>query len=169
MRRWPDSAWRMCRRTWRSRMWLKDASSECSRIGARLFRDTTFITRAAVTPHRHSPCWLMRCAIGINTKTPASYKILNEKFFEIAGLASRQTRSRRRTGCRWRRCTLPQSPEGLPDGWMALRLAKSNLVGVPLSCIRTKPRKLIAICSDAEVLGWFRKSVEKKGYRISGS
>jgi hypothetical protein len=48
-------------------------------------------------------------------------------------------------------------------------LTKSNLGGVPLSCIRIKTRQLIAICSDAEVLGWFRKSVEKKCYRIGGS
>jgi hypothetical protein len=30
----------------------------------------TSITQAAATAHRHSPCWLMRCATGVNAKTP---------------------------------------------------------------------------------------------------
>jgi hypothetical protein len=43
MRRWPDSAWPMCRRIWRSRIWLQGRLKQCWRIGARLFRDTTLL------------------------------------------------------------------------------------------------------------------------------
>jgi Haem-degrading len=85
MRRWPDSAWPMCRRTWRSHMWHKDVSSECLRTGARLFRGITSITRAGVTPHRHSPCWLMRCATGVSAAGSASGEILNQEFLKLLG------------------------------------------------------------------------------------
>ena len=34
---------------------------------SRLLRATTSITRAAVTPHPHSACWLMRCATSVSS------------------------------------------------------------------------------------------------------
>ena len=55
-------------------------SGECLRIGARLFPDTTSITRAAATPHQRLPCWSMRCATGVSTAESASGEILKEKF-----------------------------------------------------------------------------------------
>ena len=62
MRRWPDSAWPMCRRTWRSPISPRAVSSGCSRIGALRIRATTSTTRAAANPRRPLPCWSMRCA-----------------------------------------------------------------------------------------------------------
>jgi hypothetical protein len=87
MRRSPDLAWRMCRRTWRSRMWPQGVSRECLRIGARLFRDITSITRAAATPPRHAPCWLMR-PTGVSATGSASGDILNEDFLKLVGLTA---------------------------------------------------------------------------------
>src|SRR5579862_8775344 len=64
MRRWRDSAWRMCRRTWCSPISPRVASIGCSKTGLRRFRDTTSTTRAGASPRRHLPCWSMRFATG---------------------------------------------------------------------------------------------------------
>ena len=61
-RRWPDSAWPMCRRMWRSPISPGGVSSECLKTGARPFQATTCTTRAAGNPRRPSPYWSMHCA-----------------------------------------------------------------------------------------------------------
>jgi len=94
---WPVSAWPMCRRTWRSRIWLKDVSSGFLRIGARLFRGITSITRAAATLHPHSPCWLMRCATGVSAAGSASGEILRGAL-ETAGRHGKRAREGDRVG-----------------------------------------------------------------------
>jgi hypothetical protein len=58
------------------------------RIGARLLRDITSITRAGATPHRHSRCWLMPCANGVNAAGSASGEIFNEEFLKPLGLTA---------------------------------------------------------------------------------
>ena len=50
----------------------RTVSSECSTIGARLFRDTISIIRAAAIPPRHFPCWSMRCATGVRAAEGAA-------------------------------------------------------------------------------------------------
>jgi hypothetical protein len=44
------------------------------------------ITRAAATPHRHSPCWSMRCATGVSAVGVSFGEILNEEFLKPLGL-----------------------------------------------------------------------------------
>ena len=65
-------------------MWLKDGSSECSRIGSRIFQDITSITRTDTSPRRPLPCWSTRYATRVSAARSASGEILNEEFFETA-------------------------------------------------------------------------------------
>jgi hypothetical protein len=50
--RWPDSAWPMCPKTWRSHISRKVVSSEFLKTGALRFRVTTCITRTAASSPR---------------------------------------------------------------------------------------------------------------------
>ena len=59
----------------------KDVSSGCSTIGARRFRDTTFIIRAGVTRRPRSPCWSMRCATGVSAARLAVYNQIQPSGF----------------------------------------------------------------------------------------
>jgi hypothetical protein len=43
---------------------------------------------AAATPHRHSPCWLMPCATGLNAAGSVSGEIFNEEFLKPLGLTA---------------------------------------------------------------------------------
>ena len=70
-------------------MWVKDDLSEYSKTGASRFPGTTCITRAAATPRRHSPCWSMRCVIGVNSgaacRVSALTAVLVEAFVKNYG------------------------------------------------------------------------------------
>src|SRR2546426_241658 len=56
MRRWRDSDWPTCRRTWRSPISRGAVSSGCSRTGALRMRATTSTTRADASPPRPLAC-----------------------------------------------------------------------------------------------------------------
>src|SRR6266446_2280200 len=62
MRRWPGSAWPMCRRMWHGPISPRAGSGGCSRIGALRTQAITSTIRAAANPRRPSPYWSRRFA-----------------------------------------------------------------------------------------------------------
>jgi DNA-binding transcriptional LysR family regulator len=80
----------MYRRTWRYLMWRWAVCSGCWLTGARRFRETASITRAAAARRRPLRCWSMRCAIaGRRRKTPRRSRRSAERVDRASGTSKR--------------------------------------------------------------------------------